>query len=975
MHTWLKQLLRRAGTSPIPGRRKSRAMQVGFRRPALDALEERRLLAIDMVTSNLDDGSAGTLRSVIAGAASGDTVEFNSGISSIDLTQGQIEINKSLTLAGPGAGLLIINQTTSGGARLFQIHASDANNNAVSVSMSGLTLTGGHLQADYPGGGCIYSQGNLTLDAMTLSGNSDTSGGGAFGGALSNVGGTLTVADSTLSNNSVAGGVRFQVAGGAIFNFNGGALTVTDSTISDNSVSGGAELEGGGIENVEGTMTVTGSTLSGNSAQLGGGIVNGGTATVTECTLSGNSATGIGGGIVNGSNSTLTVADCTISGNSANVGGGIFNLGNPPHVANTIIAGNTESGTGSSDPDVSGIYSPTDHNLIGVVGDATGFTGANGSLVGTSAGPIDPLLGPLQNNGGPTQTMALLPGSPAIDAGDDAPPSPFPPLIPATDQRGFARFAGVIDIGAFESQLSATAVPVAATEGAPFSGVVGSFSDLGQPSNDFTALVTWGDGATSDATVVHYRNGFNLLATHTFAEDGQYTMTLSVVDADGNSASAIATATVADAALTPVARPATATIAFTEGQDYQTRVASFEDADPRGAAGDYAATISWGDGATSTGTVVAGTPSGSGAVFDVTGDHTYSEEGASLPIRVTISDGTGNVVTATAVATVGLPATNRSLTVTGGKNFNGLLANFSDAGLSPSADFTASINWGDGATSTGTVTPTSVGNYKVSGSHQFSAFNGAKAITVTIVDADNGVSTVVSDPIIDPPAGPPSATANQSYVAAAYLDLFGQAADNSTVVAGTSLAAWAAQLDAGQLDAGASRAAFAAAIVHSADYYASIIRPIYEHYLGREPDAAGLNYWVSQMQAGLTDERLEAGFIGSAEFYAHAGGTDKLWVDFMYQDLLGRAADSAGESYWVAQLTAGANRSSVAFGFAASLERERMRVQDDYFHYLGRQADSSGVDYWVAAFAQGTTNEDVIAGFIASDEYFTDHTG
>jgi hypothetical protein len=307
--------------------------------------------------------------------------------------------------------------------------------------------------------------------------------------------------------------------------------------------------------------------------------------------------------------------------------------------------------------------------------------------------------------------------------------------------------------------------------------------------------------------------------------------------------------------------------------------------------------------------------------------------------------------------------------VTGTSVYSGRLADFSDAGLSPSGDFTASINWGDGATTAGTVTSQNTGNYRVTGSHPFSAFNGAKTVTVTIIDAD-GVTTVVSDPIIDPPGGPPAATANQSYVAAAYLDLFGQAADNSTTVAGKTLASWA-----GPLDAGASRAAFAAAMVHSADYYASIIRPTYERYLGREPDAAGLSYWVAQMQAGLTDERLEAGFVGSAEFYTHAGGTDSLWVDFMYQDLLGRAAESQGETYWVAQLAAGADRTSVAYGFAASLERERMRVQDDYFHYLGRQADTAGVDYWVTAFAHGTANEDVIAGFLASDEYFAGRTG
>jgi hypothetical protein len=523
-----------------------------------------------------------------------------------------------------------------------------------------------------------------------------------------------------------------------------------------------------------------------------------------------------------------------------------------------------------------------------------------------------------------------------------------------------------------EAPLTATGLTLTPTEAGVVDGVVATFTDAGtaEAAANYTALVDWGDGNSSTGTVVAAGAGFNVVGSHTYLEEGSHTVSVNIDDDGGSTATATSTANIADAGLAPVLRPRTATIGFIEGQPATSTVATFEDPDPRAAAGDFIATINWGDGSPSSpGTIAAASAGGNAPVFSITGSHTYPEEGASLPVTITISDGTGNTATATATASVGLPATSMSLTVTGNKKFNGDLATFNDAGLSPAVDFTASINWGDGATSAGTVTTTSIGNYKVSGSHQFAAFNGAKAITITIVDADSAVSTVVSDPIIDPPVGTQAATPNQNYVAAAYLDLFGQGGDNSTTVAGTSLAAWA-----GQLDAGASRVQFATALVHSADYYASIIRPIYERYLGREPDTAGLSYWVSQMQAGLTDERLEAGFIGSAEFYTHAGGTDKLWVDFMYLDLLGRAADSAGESYWVDQLAAGADRSSVAYGFAASLERERQRVQDDYFRYLGRQADSAGVDYWVAAFAQGTTNEDVIAGFIASDEYFKGHT-
>jgi uncharacterized repeat protein (TIGR01451 family) len=206
---------------------------------------------------------------------------------------------------------------------------------------------------------------------------------------------------------------------------------------------------------------------------------------------------------------------------------------------------------------------------------------------------------------------------------------------------------------------------------------------------------------------------------------------------------------------------------------------------------------------------------------------------------------------------------------------------------------------------------------------------------------------------------------NQLYVAAVYEAVLERQPDTS------GLTYWT-----GQLDGGAPRGNVAALLVHSDEYYADIIiTPAYSKFLGRTPDATGIAYWVDQMQHnGLTDEQLEAGFIGSAEFYTHAGGTDKTWVDAMYQDLLDRLADAAGESYWTSQLAHGAQRSDVAYGFAASLERERTRITDDYMNYLGRAPDEAGLDYWVRQFAQGQTNENLITGFIASDEYYNKHS-
>jgi hypothetical protein len=206
-------------------------------------------------------------------------------------------------------------------------------------------------------------------------------------------------------------------------------------------------------------------------------------------------------------------------------------------------------------------------------------------------------------------------------------------------------------------------------------------------------------------------------------------------------------------------------------------------------------------------------------------------------------------------------------------------------------------------------------------------------------------------------------TPNQRYVAAAYQDLLQRPVDPGGLTYWSDL-----------LEQGTPRSAAAKALTHGAEYYATIVRPVYQKFLGRPADDSGLAFWVGQMQQGLTDERLEAYFVGSAEFYAKAGGSDKGWVDGMYQSLLGRPADSSGETFWVHQLAAGANRSDVAYAFAASQEREGQHVQQDYQKYLGRSASDSEVAGWVGQFARGVTNEDIVTGFVASDEYFRKHT-
>jgi hypothetical protein len=206
-------------------------------------------------------------------------------------------------------------------------------------------------------------------------------------------------------------------------------------------------------------------------------------------------------------------------------------------------------------------------------------------------------------------------------------------------------------------------------------------------------------------------------------------------------------------------------------------------------------------------------------------------------------------------------------------------------------------------------------------------------------------------------------TANKQYVAQVYLDLLGRPVDVN------GLAFWS-----GSLSNGAPRSIIAAQLTHSAEYFATIIKPAYLKFLGRAADASGLAFWTGKMQAGLTDEQLEAGFIASPEYYTHNGGTDKGWIDGTYMDLLGRQADASGEAFWIAQAAAN-GRFAVALGFATSAEREAQRITQDYTTFLHRQPDQAGLAFWEDQFINhGKTNEDLITGFIASDEYFANST-
>lgn len=162
-------------------------------------------------------------------------------------------------------------------------------------------------------------------------------------------------------------------------------------------------------------------------------------------------------------------------------------------------------------------------------------------------------------------------------------------------------------------------------------------------------------------------------------------------------------------------------------------------------------------------------------------------------------------------------------------------------------------------------------------------------------------------------------------------------------------------------------------LAHSREHYANDVGHAYQQYLGRDADDAGKNYWVDKLQAGLTREQLESGFIGSPEYIANHGGNKSEWVKGMYHDLLGREPEDAGLHYWEDRLAGGTPEDQVAAGFAASPERESQRIRHDYETHLGRTPDDSEVEYWTDRFRHGARSEDILAGLIGSPEYYELH--
>jgi predicted outer membrane repeat protein len=604
-----------------------------------------------------------------------DVAQANSDNASDTITfscSGDIPLSSTLTISGSmtldGSGQAV----TLDGQNQMQVLSV---NSSITFTLTALTIAHGSTSGN--GGGLANNGGTVSISNSVFTGNSVPTN--HSGGAIYSTG-SLTISNSTFTNTSGYFGTVY----------NTGNVGITNSTFAGNNPTFG----GGGLYNdIRGKATITNSTIVNNTGTYGTGLFdNSGTATITNSTIANNTGYGFGGGIaiIGGSNATVNISGSIVANNS---GGDCQNYG-------TL----TDNG----------------YNLDS---DSSCFTSST-SL------HTNPQLSGLADNGGPTQTMALQQGSPAIDA---IPLSAN--VCPSTDQRGDPRpdvdtpAETMCDMGAYESAYSAvdddlglTNIPsnittkatspqgatvsytsptvvdedsplppvncsqasgttfaigtttvtctvadsddsnspvsqsftvtvqpvlnasgtnVSATEGRAFSGVVATGSAYGT-SNPLTATISWGDGSSSTISVTPNADGsYSVSGSHTYAEEGSYSLSVSIKDSGSLSASATGSAQVADAALTlqqfaVFAGPAhTATLA-----------ASFSDADPAGTVSDYSATVSWGDGSSSSATIASGSSS-----FSVSGSHRYAKKG-TYSATLTVTDKGGSKLTKTVSVTV-----------------------------------------------------------------------------------------------------------------------------------------------------------------------------------------------------------------------------------------------------------------------------------------------------------------------------------
>jgi hypothetical protein len=343
----------------------------------------------------------------------------------------------------------------------------------------------------------------------------------------------------------------------------------------------------------------------------------------------------------------------------------------------------------------------------------------------------------------------------------------------------------------------------------------------------------------------------------------------------------------------------------------------------------------------------------------VTDDWAFPEPAATpngLPI-VTGAQGTTNAAV-TNTAALGVP-------------FTGVVATFNDQDpLGNAKDFTATINWGDGHLTNGTITADGHGGFSVSGTNTYKSL-GLFPINVDVADfgGGNGINGSAPTVSVNNTILVTAGDHNQRFVAQAYLDLLGRTVDPS------GLQFWGGLLDAGTL----SRFQVVQGIENSLEFRIVEVNRAYQQILGRQADPAGLSFFVERLTNGGTVEQLKATLASSPEFVNDALAQDttaglttanQKVIDFLFQKTLGRTANTSGLNFFTTGLAQGNSLFSTALVIVSSPEAESDLVNGEFLQLLKRPADSAGLSFFTQELVGGILDETAIAQLVASDEYF-----
>jgi cyclophilin family peptidyl-prolyl cis-trans isomerase len=519
------------------------------------------------------------------------------------------------------------------------------------------------------------------------------------------------------------------------------------------------------------------------------------------------------------------------------------------------------------------------------------------------------------------------------------------------------------------------AQPLAGTANRALSNVtVASFTDANSLTSvlEFTATINWGDGTTPSAGAVSLSGGvFVVQGTHTYPKDssaqtgGVFTVTTTIVDnippGEGTATpiTVNTTATIAPAAITATG----VNVSPTEGTALtNTVVATFTDSTAGVQASRFTASIAWGDGAKSSGTVTLNTSTGR---FDVAGTHTYAEEG-KFTVSVAITDtGTPSDTAGGPVTTVATADGIDALFTPAGQSFSALqgislttvVAFFSDADAgAKAANYVATIHWGDGTTSLGTVTGLGKGGFQIMGTHTY-ALSGAFAVSTTITENDSA-----NDPtfVANGTASVGATTSNSRYLDRLFHDILNRAPSAVETNFYSSL-----------LAKGTTFQAVAALVERSIENLYQEVNRLYELFLHHEGDHDSLTNSVMHLLHGHDTLAMIASVLAGSDSYFSTRGnsTNDGFIDALALDLYGHTIDAASKAQFTQMIQNGNSRSYIASLFQQAREHHRVVSAQETTTFLKRTVQPVEQNLEINWLDSGATADQLEIAMASLPEY------